>query len=486
METENQPTGNTEQGRGYPRGRFNLLLVLLAVVMAIVGAAQYAGTRDAEPSGISEGLLQGDIAAKTAYLYNNSFPMLKPQAAELHDVAFKRYEEARRESPSPEVYRRLIIASHESGGRSTARYIARLDELKVDRARRSDLTRELAMWRTIYLSSRPLSRGESDGYAGLIRGLDLGWYESLALDHLYTRAGRAAEARAARENAVLGAARSAILLVLMMLAMLGLGLVGIGLLIWYAGRKRRGEGSADLPSASSDPVIRSNVAGYLLESFILYMWAIIAVQVGAGAVLDSLNIRLGAMGEVLLTVAVYVLSGVVALFFLAVRLQQAGLTWADIGLRSRRPFADILAGIGAYAAALPIVLLAAIAAERLSRYVHAPDNPIVPMFIESESWLAKLALFVLAAVAAPFFEELFFRGVLFNSLRAKWGVVAGVIVSAVLFGLVHPLPIGLLPILVLGAVFAVVFHERGSLLPCMVAHALNNAVAFSLLFILTG
>lgn len=484
MEIENQPTGNTEVGRGYPRGRFNLLLVLLAVVMAIVGAAQYAGTRDAEPSGISEDILQGDIAAKSAYVYRSYFPALKSQIAELHDAAIGRYTYAAREAPGPDAYRRLIIFSYNAGGRSTARYIRHLSEVKVARSERAELAREVSMWRAIYLG-RP-SQADAAAFAPRIRKLDLGWYEHVALGDMYDRSGMPSQARAEGERARSAAAVSLALFTVLGIVMLGLGLLGIGLLIWYAGRKRRGEGSADLPSASSDPVVRSNVAGYLLESFILYMWAIIAVQLGAGAVLDSLNIRLGAMGEVLLTVAVYVLSGVVALFFLAARLQQAGLTWADIGLRSRRPFADILAGIGAYAAALPIVLLAAIAAERLSRYVHAPDNPIVPMFIESESWLAKLALFVLAAVAAPFFEELFFRGVLFNSLHAKWGVVAGVIVSAVLFGLVHPLPIGLLPILVLGAVFAVVFHERGSLLPCMVAHACNNAVAFSLLLILTG
>lgn len=147
---------------------------------------------------------------------------------------------------------------------------------------------------------------------------------------------------------------------------------------------------------------------------------------------------------------------------------------------------DVVWGIGAYAAALPLVVITALIVQWISRYIPSPDNPIVPLFIESDSWPAKVVLFLLAAVAAPFFEELFFRGVLFSSLRAKWGVAAGVIASAAIFGAVHPLPIGLLPILVLGAVFAVVFHERGSLLPSMVAHACNNAVAFALLLILTG
>ncbi len=87
---------------------------------------------------------------------------------------------------------------------------------------------------------------------------------------------------------------------------------------------------------------------------------------------------------------------------------------------------------------------------------------------------------------APFFEELFFRGVLHTSFSAKWGVVAGVVGSALAFAAVHPFPLGFLPIFALGTVFAVLLHERGSLLPPMIAHGMNNAIAFALLFILTG
>ena len=114
----------------------------------------------------------------------------------------------------------------------------------------------------------------------------------------------------------------------------------------------------------------------------------------------------------------------------------------------------------------------ATASKALGR-VRAPRDP----------WQGVLALsygLLIFFIAYPLGE------LLFSSLRARWGVAAGVMISAVVFGAVHPLPMGLLPILVLGAVFAVVFNERGSLLPNMVAHACTNAVAFALLFILAG
>ena len=62
----------------------------------------------------------------------------------------------------------------------------------------------------------------------------------------------------------------------------------------------------------------------------------------------------------------------------------------------------------------------------------------------------------------------------------------GILSSAVVFGLVHPLPLDFLPIFALGSVFATLVYERGSLLPSMIAHGLNNTAAFAVLLILTS
>ena len=53
---------------------------------------------------------------------------------------------------------------------------------------------------------------------------------------------------------------------------------------------------------------------------------------------------------------------------------------------------------------------------------------------------AFLALAVLAAVGAPVFEELFFRGLLLRSLQTRLGAAGAVVVQALLFGLVHTQP----------------------------------------------
>ena len=88
-----------------------------------------------------------------------------------------------------------------------------------------------------------------------------------------------------------------------------------------------------------------------------------------------------------------------------------------------------------------------------------------------------------AVVLAPFAEELFFRGMLFQAGAKRLGVAGAVALSAVAFGLAHvqaTLPataIVFVAILPLGAVLAWSFWRRGSLLVPVLVHAVFNAVS---------
>ncbi|CAN5823544.1 hypothetical protein BH23ACT10_BH23ACT10_01480 [soil metagenome] len=98
-------------------------------------------------------------------------------------------------------------------------------------------------------------------------------------------------------------------------------------------------------------------------------------------------------------------------------------------------------------------------------------------------------LAVTAVLLAPASEELLFRGVLFEGLRARWGFWIAAFGSAGLFTLAHvgdaggPLADGIIVagILPLGLVFATLMERRGSLLACMVAHATYNLGGVALL-----
>ena len=67
-------------------------------------------------------------------------------------------------------------------------------------------------------------------------------------------------------------------------------------------------------------------------------------------------------------------------------------------------------------------------------------------------------------------------------LERKWGATAGVLLSAVLFALAHQSVYQFIAILPAGIVLGLSFRKWG-IMPCMMAHAVNNLVAVVLMFL---
>lgn len=87
-----------------------------------------------------------------------------------------------------------------------------------------------------------------------------------------------------------------------------------------------------------------------------------------------------------------------------------------------------------------------------------------------------LAISVLEYVVfAPIFEELAFRGLLFAVFRRRLSFVPAALLSASIFALAHGYGwIGFISVLWSGLLWAWVYEKTGSLVPGMIAHALNN------------
>jgi membrane protease YdiL (CAAX protease family) len=102
-----------------------------------------------------------------------------------------------------------------------------------------------------------------------------------------------------------------------------------------------------------------------------------------------------------------------------------------------------------------------------------------------DRWLA-LVFALVAVVAAPFVEEVFFRGMLQRSFASRFRPAVAVGLQAVLFGVYHVDPsfgwgnVGLVAVLATaGAVFGVATHRTGRLGAAIVAHAVVNALALA-------
>ena len=78
-------------------------------------------------------------------------------------------------------------------------------------------------------------------------------------------------------------------------------------------------------------------------------------------------------------------------------------------------------------------------------------------------------------IFAPLFEELAFRGLLFGMLRRRFRFLPAALISAGIFGVAHGYGLmGLLSVCWSGVLWAWVYEKTGSLLPGILAHAINN------------
>jgi len=88
---------------------------------------------------------------------------------------------------------------------------------------------------------------------------------------------------------------------------------------------------------------------------------------------------------------------------------------------------------------------------------------------------------VFMAITAPVIEEIFFRGVLYRSLRNSLNIPVAAVIGGAIFALVHWLsyPLDTLPPRFVFGVIACLLYERtGSLLPGIALHCLIDAAAY--------
>jgi membrane protease YdiL (CAAX protease family) len=106
---------------------------------------------------------------------------------------------------------------------------------------------------------------------------------------------------------------------------------------------------------------------------------------------------------------------------------------------------------------------------------------IVELFSGSPTMQQRVMIIVLAVAVAPAAEELVFRYFIYGVLRRYFGIVAGLLVNAVLFAAVHQHLPSFAPLFVLGACFTLAYEWSGSILVPMTMHSLFNSASLVVL-----
>ncbi len=278
----------------------------------------------------------------------------------------------------------------------------------------------------------------------------------------------AEEARARMDAGLLG------LLAGLTLASLSLGVLAWMALPWVARRHH--------PSGARLPPTRWLPLGAL--AFLLGFQVLVALVGGPlFSLLDWLGLSRVAAG-VMTQILIYI-GALTLLVRLLPRVARPEETCGPIPLLglSRPGARDLLAGLIGFWMALPAVLTASWATSAVLGHSPFSSNPALEMILyATPEELAAMGL--LTALAAPFFEEVLFRGVLFAGLRGSLGPWTAGLVSSMLFALLHGDPQALLVLTALGGLFAALYHKTGSLWPAVLAHGLWNGATVAAMIVL--
>ncbi len=105
-----------------------------------------------------------------------------------------------------------------------------------------------------------------------------------------------------------------------------------------------------------------------------------------------------------------------------------------------------------------------------------PINMISPYYPSEEfRWKLEVVIssLLLTVIIGPFVEELLFRGMLYSSLRKRINVVGSVLLSSIVFGVIHFRFSGI-PATFSAIITTLIFEITGSLVLCWSIHAVGN------------
>ncbi len=165
----------------------------------------------------------------------------------------------------------------------------------------------------------------------------------------------------------------------------------------------------------------------------------------------------------------------------AYALRRYGLTWRDLGVG---PFEKqhFKLGLVAGLLAVPAVLILSLIVEAwLGRDIENPQLEVLAPMGSSLSGFLLIA--GLGSTLVPLAEEIAFRGLFYQWLRQRWGIQVALIVSALLFAVMHEVPEIIPAITALGIIFAALLQITRSIWPAVVAHGTFNFVMTTFLYL---
>ncbi|PEU77992.1 CPBP family intramembrane metalloprotease [Bacillus cereus] len=156
------------------------------------------------------------------------------------------------------------------------------------------------------------------------------------------------------------------------------------------------------------------------------------------------------------------------------------LSWKDIGIR-KLSWRDFLWTV----VALIFLIIVSIAVLMIMEKMGISFENSKTETVQNDKSIYAFCIAVIgAAVISPIYEEVLYRGVFYKFFRDRYGIWGGVLISSIIFTVVHIPTYNTLPVNFLsGVVFAWLYEKTNSILSAMIAHALFNFIAVLLTFV---
>lgn len=430
--------------------------------------------------------------------------------------ALEQYEDVRRQVQKTLKQTQSLSASDSSNKaqpesleqteRKLIRLVAELDvKLGILRSQQGDTTLARTEWESVIQQAevdsglKPLAATAAvlqglwakspqllpDAEPQIQKNLD-GWFRDRALTQLYTLQQRSSDLQALEITEQQAAEKA-----LTSLAIVGgipvlSGVIGIGLLIFVIGQWVLQRKQAIL-SAEMQPwtVPWDGEIIWQVLIFGFFMVGQIALPILLAVLQRSTGLNpagFGEQGKALFILFNYVLlaaGGLGVLYWSIKSYLPLPEDWFHISLKGNW----FWWGLGGYFAALPLVVMVSLVNQKIWQG-RGGSNPILPIALEGKNSFALAIFFVTAAIAAPFFEEILFRGFLLPSLTRYFPVWGAIILSSFLFAVAHLSLSEVLPLMTLGMVLGFVYSRSRNLLSSMLLHSLWNSGTLLSLFVL--
>ncbi len=175
------------------------------------------------------------------------------------------------------------------------------------------------------------------------------------------------------------------------------------------------------------------------------------------------------------------MQGGMMLVFLCYLKYQPELFQNKINAANLPGFKALFIGVLLFLSAFPVIFLVGLGWQGLLDQLvefglELPRQPqeLVYHLTRNISFLARLALILMATVTAPIVEEVIFRGAIYRFLKSRMNTVPATLASAFLFASIHFNLLSFPSLIVLGIFLCIAYEMTGNLKAPIFLHAIFN------------